>query len=438
MSKSHWINWSKTVVSSPETILSPSTEDEIVNIVKSAITNNFKVKVVGSGHSCSDILKSDSGILISLENYNNVINYNDKLKQLTVQSGASLKSIGEYLSSKSAALSNLGTIHSQSISGAISTGTHGTGLGYGAIDQQVIELKIINGLGEIHLLNNENNPELFNLCKVGLGAYGVILSVKIQCVNSFSLKIDQKSIKYEEFKKYFNTLDNYDHLRFWWAPHTDKIQLWSAERVEGIHTKGQSDLGFFNTIIIGRWCFELLMWMASFFKQLGFLTNAIIFKLTLGRSLNYTQHSKDAFVVPISIKQTVMEYAIPIEFTFQAIKELRKIIEERKYYVHMPIEFRFTPKNDALLSMSYGRASCYVGVISYKPFGKSIFYDDFFSEVHKVLSSHSGRPHWAKKHYYEPKDLNLLYPKWVFAKKIRSQWDPKSIFINKFLEQIFN
>ena len=89
------INWSKTVVSTPETILSPSAEDEIVKIVKSAISNNLKVKVVGSGHSCSDILKSDSGILISLEKYNKVINYDKNLKQLNTSITDSLVNFGK-------------------------------------------------------------------------------------------------------------------------------------------------------------------------------------------------------------------------------------------------------------------------------------------------------------------------------------------------------
>ena len=114
------------------------------------------------------------------------------LLQLEVQSGATLKFINNYLSDQNASLSNLGTIDSQTISGAISTGTHGTGVNFGSVDQQIIELKIINGLGEILILNESSNSELFNLCKVGLGAFGVVLSVKIQCVPAFSLEVSSK------------------------------------------------------------------------------------------------------------------------------------------------------------------------------------------------------------------------------------------------------
>ena len=84
-----------------------------------------------------------------------------------------------------------------------------------------------------------------------MGAFGVVLSVKIQCVPAFSLKVVQRSINFSEFDYYFNRLNESDHLRFWWAPHTDKMQLWQAKRINGFETFGKSRLSWFKEVVIG-------------------------------------------------------------------------------------------------------------------------------------------------------------------------------------------
>ena len=98
MGNQRWENWSKTVSSSPESIIYPNTQDELIESIRIAISNNTKVKIVGSGHSCSKIAETHTGILIALNNLKNIINYDKELLQLEVQSGATLKSINNYLS----------------------------------------------------------------------------------------------------------------------------------------------------------------------------------------------------------------------------------------------------------------------------------------------------------------------------------------------------
>ena len=79
MNNQRWVNWSKTVSSFPESIIYPKTQDALIEAIKNAISNNTKVKIVGSGHSCSKIAETHSGILISLDNLTDIINYNKEL-----------------------------------------------------------------------------------------------------------------------------------------------------------------------------------------------------------------------------------------------------------------------------------------------------------------------------------------------------------------------
>ena len=127
------------------------------------------------------------------------------------------------------------------------------------------------------------------------------------------------------------------------------MQLWQAERIDGFKTFGQSSLSWFKAVLIGEWIFQFLMWISSFFKLFGRWTNQFIFTQVLGQSFDYIKPSKNAFVVPITIKQTVMEYAIPLEHTIEVLEKLHSITSSNNYYVHMPIELRFAPKNSAFL-----------------------------------------------------------------------------------------
>ena len=73
MNELKWTNWSHSFSSYPEQILSPNSEKEIIGIVQDAKKTNSKIKIFGSGHSCSQIAETKSGILISLEKYNSIL-----------------------------------------------------------------------------------------------------------------------------------------------------------------------------------------------------------------------------------------------------------------------------------------------------------------------------------------------------------------------------
>ena len=133
-----------------------------------------------------------------------------------------------------------------------------------------------------------------------------------------------------------------------------------------------------------------------------------------------------------------MEYAIPITHTEKVLRELRDIIRKNNFKVHLPIEIRFAPKNDAWMSMAYGQIVCYIGIICYQPFGKKIAHEDYFKATHQLFSKYEGRPHWAKKHYYTPQKLLEKYPKWNDFKHIKTMLDPNKMFENEFLKTYFS
>lgn len=64
---------------------------------------------------------------------------------------------------------------------------HGTGAGIPTVDEQVVALKLVTpGEGTMEV-TRETDPTLFDMCRVGLGALGVVVEVTLQCVPAHQL-----------------------------------------------------------------------------------------------------------------------------------------------------------------------------------------------------------------------------------------------------------
>ena len=185
---SKWINWAGNQSSDPEAILAPATEDEVSDIVSLGVAKRLKVRPLGSGHSFSSICSTD-GYLMSLKSFNKIISIDRRNLQVTVGAGITLSDLNAELDQLGLALPNLGDIDSQTLAGAISTGTHGTGANYNSISSAIAGLRIVTGDGSIINVSEAENSELFQATKVSLGALGIIISVTLQCVQAFNLEI---------------------------------------------------------------------------------------------------------------------------------------------------------------------------------------------------------------------------------------------------------
>lgn len=436
MKKYVWTNWSHSYQSFPEKFFTPSTEQEIIDIVQTATARNKKIKVVGSGHSCAKIAQQFDGYLLSLEKFNKIIKFNSQTLELIVEGGTSLKDICIFLKKNNAALANMGTIDPQSIAGAISTGTHGTGIKFEAIDQQIKELEIITSDGSKQIFTKET-PE-FNHAVVSIGSIGIISKVTLQCVPFYNLEVREKSISFDKMTTHLDLIHQFDFVRFWWVPHTDRVQLWTANKTDKLAIKKNRFSVWFKGIFKGNIIHEIGLWLTSFNPKLIPILNKLMHQLLFAKKEYAIADFHSMFTLPIHIKQSVMEYGIPIEHTLQVVTEMHAAIANNDFKVHMPIELRFAPQNEASLSMAYKTATCYIGIISYKPFGKKIEHDVYFEKIHQIFAKYQGRPHWAKKHFYQTTTLQKRYPAWEQFVKFKNAIDPKKTFENDFLKELFS
>src|SRR5258708_2890160 len=146
--RARWTNWGGTYSCRPTRIESPTSEEEIVAIVRAAAERGEHVKVIGSGHSFTDIGCTD-GCLIKLDRYNKVIGVDRDAASITAQAGVTILELSDALAHFGLAMENMGDVGYQTISGAISTATHGTGEPFRNISSQVVSLSLVPAKGDV-------------------------------------------------------------------------------------------------------------------------------------------------------------------------------------------------------------------------------------------------------------------------------------------------
>src|SRR4051812_18777300 len=123
-------NWAGTHGCQPRRYHQPASEAELVEVVRAAAADGAKVRLVGGGHSWNDIACSDDH-LVNLDRLCRVLAVDAAQHRITVEAGMRIHQLNEEVAARGLGLSNLGSIAQQSIAGAISTGTHGSGARFG-------------------------------------------------------------------------------------------------------------------------------------------------------------------------------------------------------------------------------------------------------------------------------------------------------------------
>lgn len=424
-----WKNWAGNQTCAPAAIERPRTEDDIIRIVREAASAGQRVKVFGAGHSFTAIALTD-GRLLSLDDYGQVLNTDAATGRVTVQAGIRLQRLNEELWSRGLAMPNLGDIAYQSVAGAISTSTHGTGAKFGGLAAQVVGMRIVAGDGTVIECDAEREPEIFHCARVGLGALGVVSTVTLQCVPAFNLRAVEAP---ERVDKLLASLDEHidgnDHFEFFWVPHTGwALTKWN-ERTQDAEAPRSRWQEFYSDILMSNVAFGALC-------RVGRLRPSLIPRLSRmipssGR-VEYVDRSYRVFASPRLVKFYEMEYAIPREACAEALNRVRRFVDESGLNISFPVEVRFTAADDIPLSTASGRASCYIAVHVYH----GMQYQQYFEAVEDIMDDYGGRPHWGKLHFQTAETLAGRYPQWERFQAVRRRLDPEDRFTNAYLDRV--
>ena len=228
-----WRNWAGTATATPARWSRPRNEAEISAAVKDAAAAGLTVRALGSGHSFT-AAAATSGVALDLSGWTGVTAADTGTGLVTVRSGTTLRALNAELDGLGLAMANLGDIDAQTLAGALSTGTHGTGARLGGLATQVEALELVLADGSVATCSASSRPELFDAARVGLGALGVISTVTLRCVPSFTLLADERPVPVDEVLEQFDELAAAnDHFEFYWFPYGRKALVKRNNRLAG-------------------------------------------------------------------------------------------------------------------------------------------------------------------------------------------------------------
>ncbi|MBX7269441.1 FAD-binding protein [Micromonospora sp. Llam7] len=422
-----WSNWAGNQHSRTAAVLRPSSVAEVAEQVRSAVEAGERIRPVGSGHSFTPVAVGD-GRRMDLTRLAIDVRVDIDRRLVTVPAGMTLRELNVLLAGHRLALPNLGDVDAQTVAGAISTGTHGTGATHGGLATFVEALTLVTGTGEVLHCSAAEHPDVFDAARTALGTLGVLVEVTLRCVDAFVLRAHERPTSLGGVLADLpGLLDAHDHVEFFWFPYTTRAQLKTNDRVA------------VDDQPLPRW--------RSWFDD-DFLANAVFAELCrLGRAMptlaprisalsawalgerRYTGRSDAVFCSPRRVRFLEMEYALPREALAEALDALRRIIDGLPFKVLFPVEVRFTAADGIWLSHSHGRDSAYVALHQYV----GMPYEPYFRAFEKVATGLGGRPHWGKLHWRDAGSLAPAYPRWHDFRRIRSHLDPQQTFTTPYL-----
>jgi FAD-linked oxidoreductase len=398
--------------------------------VSAAAAAGRKISVLASGHSFTETAMTD-GTMIDAGALSGVLEADRSSRLVKVGAGTVLADLNERLHGLGLAMENLGDIDRQTVAGAISTGTHGTGAKLRNISSQVMAMELVLADGSVRELTAEGDPELLRAARVSIGALGAICSVTLRCVPAFTLHRVDKPVPREEVLDSFQELaDAHEHFELFTFPYADSALVLERNTTEGPPRPRGRAGAFLNDVVLENWALEAVSAAGKAFPRA--IPSLSRFAARLASGSTSTDRSDRIFVNERRVRFTEMEYGVPREHGPEAARRVIEWIRANRYPVFFPIEMRVTAGDDALLSPSHERDTAYIAVHQYR----GMKWRPYFEAVEAIMNDYGGRPHWGKRHFQTAATLAERYPRWADFQAAREQLDPGHVFTNEYAKRV--
>lgn len=441
-----WSNWAGNHSCLAENYFEPESEEQIIEVVRFAVKHQKKIRVVGSGHSFSPIAISNE-ILVSLKNYRKLISVTKN--SITCQGGMYLHELYSVLKENKLSLANFGVINKQTVAGALATGTHGSGLMHRSLSAEIEHLRIVTASAQVLEINrnivlNIGGKELnvWNAASISLGMLGIVTEVTLKCEPLFYLKSEECVIDFDEYIEYMDDYaQRYEYFKAWWFPHTDKVYLFKAHRIEERLYNEKDKLEKFTTEQKKRDAAIDALTAPMFIKSHsdpslipGINKYCLDYFFTprtrIGTSFGILVHDE-------TVPMVVSEYGLPVldNSHRKALKEFRDVLEHSGQKVHFPVDLRYTNAESSWLSPSCNRDTFYIGMCVREYHKKEVhpsmqlFFD--------VMKKYNACPNWGKLSDLSKAELEKKYPRMNDFRELRNYLDANGIFQNEFIKNIF-
>jgi FAD/FMN-containing dehydrogenase len=388
-----WRNWSGSVVSAPRELACPPDEAALQSLVARTAARGGHLRAVGAGHSSNELVRSDD-VLVQTTALAGIVSVDAGGQRATVRAGTRLDVLGCALYRHDLALPNYGDVATQTIGGAIGTGTHGTGATQRNLSSMLVGARVVRADGSVGSIG-ETDGELPAL-RVSLGTLGILTEVTLQLVPTFDVERREYAsgtdVTLEALPALISGNRSFD---FYWYPRRDEAKLRLVNPFGG----GSAPPGGARLLVrdAGR-----------------------------GHSLIPT-HSG----IPHRFEEC--EYALPSAAgpaCFQAVRE--RVLARWRHLVGWRVLYRTVAADDAWLSPAFGRDTATISLHQ----NASLPWREYFDDMEPIFREHGGRPHWAKKHGMRAGGLSRLYPRWDEFRGLRRRHDPGDVFLPSVLRPL--
>ena len=429
-----WANWWQNKSCHPAGYYEPRNTEELAEIVRAANAQNQKVKAVGSGHSWSDV-PCTNGYMISLKKFNKILEIDVKNQTVTAQSGVQVYQLIDAIKQYDLALSTLGSICEQTLAGALATGTHGTSLFQGGLASTVVELELVDGLGQVIKCSKQLSTETFAASLIGIGVLGIVTQITIQCSQQFYLNERMEHWSIKDVIKNIDVLSKENYFRLWYTTQNHGAIVNTFTQVKS-PVQSTSRLRRFKGQI---------SWYLWIYQYYNFSKKQLLPFIRVDQSqyiLCYPRWLLKIYKLFIDLtksprKTLISEYGIAVDQAATVIGKIIALVQQGEIKGDLRFEVRFGDAEESWLSTAYQRPTCYVQtVFELKSFVSPEAQQEAFCQVETLIKSFNGRPHWAKDHSYTSPDLRRVYPRWGEFLHIRQKLDPLQCFTNAYLSRI--
>ncbi|HEX3807536.1 MAG TPA: D-arabinono-1,4-lactone oxidase [Gaiellaceae bacterium] len=396
-----WTNWVGNQTCSPAEVAAPQSEDEVATLVADAAARGLNVRAAGAGHSFTPVVLTD-GLVLDVSGLPHIKRIDPDRRRAVVGPATTIGEFGVPLWEHGLALANQGDIIAQQIAGAVSTATHGSGLGFGSFSSSVRRVRIVTASGDV-VEADESTPDLLHAAQVAVGALGVITELELDVASAYRLRERVENWSWDEAWEPFEELAAaHRHYSFFWMPSDESAVLYGLDaRADECHVKIYDEVD------------DDVADSAEPHHRVG--PAHVIYPMIYEPNFHE------------------LEYFVPFERGRDALAAMRELMLARLPASVFPMEVRTVGAEPAFLSHSYERDTVVISV-SGMP---GTDYWPYLREVDALLGEFDARVHWGKLHFLTREQLLARYPRASDFLATRSLLDPDGVFLNDHLRPLF-
>ena len=427
-----FVNWARTETAAPSRWHLPTSEDAVVDLVRRAVADGHRLRVVGAGHSFSSIAVPDDEA-VSLDRLDaGRVDIHPADRLVTVPGGMRLRDLTATLARHGLALPIVGSIQAQSVAGAVATGTHGSSLAHGNLGSLVTGLRMVTGTGEVVAI--EEGDERLDAARVHLGALGIVTRATLRVRDAVRLHQTVEHLPVESAPDALPEIAaSAEYVKVWWLAHTPYAQVIRYARTTAAASRRPSPTTrrWVDERVMHRWVFPAMVWAQ---RRRPAITAGVNRRLSTRYLGAVSQVGPDMLMLntPMPLRHRETEAAVPMTKAPDGLKGVLDLFRDGVPAVNFPLEVRFVRGDSAWMSPAHGADTCQIGAYTTDGPDCSPYFDAFW----RVMRPLGARPHWGKELDHTAAELRPLYPCFDRFADLRRSLDPHGVFGGAFHDRV--